>query len=709
MNWRNIALRSKLILGFSIVILFTLILGGYGLYELSTIRKQLNSLNDEYIPGVAVANKVESSFLEALPTFQEYTLHRKADVWNEGLEKLAGVVELLTEGEQLAANAAGFKQLGMAFQQADKELQAFEELFRREGEINQAYQQDKEGKVWTVGHFKGSMERYLKYHRAVINYKRQDEELEVSANDIRRLTLGYQTYADFLQSQSSVWIAVNNRTYDFNSVYNSVLDIDKDLYRLKRMTPNYYYRRVVDTLLWATDNYVGYLHALQDTRMQQNVLSAQREDLSTSLLAQLNEVVDEGGATQYGVLGSMISFIDTSHTYFIIILVAAVLLGVLFTYIISMSVSRPVREGLNYTQAIAEGNLDAEMPKQGNDEIGQLVKALQGMVFKLREVVVGIKSGAADITSTSDLLNENARKMSSGASQQASSAQQISGSMEEMIANIVQNSDNAQQTDKIAASATESMQEVARATKNSVESVRSISEKIDVVSDIAEQTNILALNAAVEAARAGEHGRGFAVVAAEVRKLAERSKTAAGEIVAIAKESLQNTEEAGDKLEQLIPEIERTTELIRHIADASNEQRTGAGQVNDAIQELNQITQQYAAGSGELETSSEDLRQHADKLNKAVGFFKVKEKAKKTVAKPFIKNRSAVTNPKQEGLSTTKRITNNTKHNGKLGNEQKVNIARKGVKTQKDQQPKKEGFAFRMTNDAKLDDGYERY
>ncbi|MFO7940885.1 MAG: methyl-accepting chemotaxis protein [Bacteroidales bacterium] len=726
MSWRNIALRTKLILGFSIVILFTLILGGYGLYELHTIRTQVNTLSDEYIPGVAVANEVESSFLEALPVFQEYTLNRKSDVWQQGLGKLQTMDALIARGETLAKQAEGFKQLGQTIQQADAELQEFEQLFRREGQINQAYEQDKDGKVWSVGHFRASMDRYLDYHRRVINYKHQDEELEITSNDIRRLTLGYQAYAEFLNSQASVWIAVNNRTYDFNNVYTTILEIDKDLYDLKRITPNYNYRRVVDTLLWATENYTGYLHALQDTRMQQNALSDQREKVSQTLLTQLNQVVEEGGDTQYQVLGGMLSFIDTSYTYFIIILVASVLLGILFTYLISISVSRPVREGLSYTQSIAEGNLDAEMPEQGDDEIGQLVRALQSMVMRLREVVLGIKEGTSDITLTSDVLNENASQMSEGASKQAASAQEISSSMEQMMANIVQNSDSAQETDKIASSATHNMQEVAKATRNSVESVRSISEKIGVVSDIAEQTNILALNAAIEAARAGEHGRGFSVVAAEVRKLAEKSKTAAHEIVGIAKESLLNTEEAGEKLEQLIPEIERTTELIRNIASASNEQRTGAGQVTGAIQELNQTTQQYAAGSDQLEASSNDLRLHADKLNKMVGFFRIKEKVKKETPHSRLKKvpQKLVAEDKQMKSSTPKKQpkkqpmkqpmkpingSRRTVSKGEQINQTTKTANTTNATNQRQEMNKKPGFAYKLADDGHLDDGYERY
>jgi len=213
--------------------------------------------------------------------------------------------------------------------------------------------------------------------------------------------------------------------------------------------------------------------------------------------------------------------------------------------------------------------------------------------------------------------------LSAGAGKQATSAEEISASMEEMASNIQQNTDNAKQTETISQKASDSVVEMGKISKESLDSIKTIAEKITIINDIAFQTNLLALNAAVEAARAGEHGRGFAVVAAEVRKLAERSKTAADEIQSLSKNSLKMTEKAQDALEALLPGVQKTSRLVQEITAASIEQSAGADQVNGALQELNAVSQQNASASEEMAVSAKELSTLANSLNETVSFFKM--------------------------------------------------------------------------------------
>lgn len=280
-----------------------------------------------------------------------------------------------------------------------------------------------------------------------------------------------------------------------------------------------------------------------------------------------------------------------------------------------------LRESVDIAEKVADGDLTVEI-----DKAGELDQAMKRMVEQLRQIVGNIMTGADNIASASQQMSSGSQQLSQGATEQASSAEEISSSMEEMASNIQQNTENAQQTEKIAVSATDSIKEGNRAAQNSVESMKEIAEKITIINDIAFQTNILALNAAVEAARAGDHGKGFAVVASEVRKLAERSAQAANEIDEKSKSGVQISEKAGEQLDEVVPEIEKTAQLVQEITAASNEMNSGGDQVNNAIQQLNEVTQQNAASSEELATSAEELSSQADQLKQIIAYFKVDHK-----------------------------------------------------------------------------------
>jgi methyl-accepting chemotaxis protein len=274
---------------------------------------------------------------------------------------------------------------------------------------------------------------------------------------------------------------------------------------------------------------------------------------------------------------------------------------------------------------IAGGNLLVEIRERS--ERDELMRALAAMVQQLSDVVSEVKSAADNVAQGSLELSSGSENMSQGASEQAAAAEEASSSMEQMSANIRQNADNALQTEKIAVQSASDAIEGGKAVTQTVLAMKEIAGKIGIVGEIARQTNLLALNAAIEAARAGEHGKGFAVVASEVRKLAERSQTAAGEIAKLSATSVDVAERAGQMLTQLVPNIQKTAELVQEISAASKEQDTGAGQINKAIQQLDQVIQQNAGAAEEMSSTAEELSGQAEQLQSTIAFFKVLETA----------------------------------------------------------------------------------
>jgi methyl-accepting chemotaxis protein len=284
-------------------------------------------------------------------------------------------------------------------------------------------------------------------------------------------------------------------------------------------------------------------------------------------------------------------------------------------------------ENLNATAQIAtrisEGDLTVRAKVLSEkDALGQ---ALTAMLHNLRNTVSEVATAAANVASGSQEMSATAQQLSEGATEQAAAAEETTSSMEEIAASIQQNADNARQTDKIASKASEDARSSGDAVMRTVVAMKQVAEKISIIEEIARKTDLLALNAAVEAARAGEHGKGFAVVASEVRKLAERSQTAAAEISRLTIDGVQVAEGAGQMLSKLVPDIQKTAELLREISAASAEQSTGATQVNKAIQQLDQVIQQNSASSEEMASTATELSSQAEVLQSSIGFFNTGE------------------------------------------------------------------------------------
>ncbi len=295
------------------------------------------------------------------------------------------------------------------------------------------------------------------------------------------------------------------------------------------------------------------------------------------------------------------------------------------------------------TRRISKGYLNVEFNDNGNDEIRELNDSLKDMIERFANILGSIKETTDKLYYSSTDLSEVAIKLSEGASEQASSTEEVSASMEQMTAIIEQNSENAKIADTIAR---KSANGIAASSKNVLQTTKSMGEianKTSIIGDIAFQTNILALNAAVEAARAGVHGKGFGVVAAEVGKLAENSKKAANEIGDLTNKSFAIAKKSGELLEQIEPDIKKTAQLVQEITNASIEQKAGTEQINNAIQQLNNVTQENAGSAELLATNVEVLNALADKLGKLTGFFKLeKTERKKRIKKEKPENKTTL-------------------------------------------------------------------
>ncbi|MBF0108348.1 MAG: methyl-accepting chemotaxis protein [Magnetococcales bacterium] len=306
-----------------------------------------------------------------------------------------------------------------------------------------------------------------------------------------------------------------------------------------------------------------------------------------------------------------------------LILASLLVGGGIFATIITRYVQTPVEQISQGLKRFSSGDLTARVQVFARDEVGQAGAALNQAAENLSGIIGRVLDSSTKVASGSEQLSASSGQIAQGATRQAASIEQTSSAMEQMTSNIAQNTENASQTEAIASKAAKDARESGEAVSQAVKAMKEIAGKINIIEEIARQTNLLALNAAIEAARAGEHGKGFAVVAAEVRKLAERSQGAAGEITQLSNSSVLVAETAGELLSRLVPDIEKTAELVNEISASSREQNQGAEQINKAIQELDQVIQQNAGASEEMSATANELSGQSNELMESVSFFKV--------------------------------------------------------------------------------------
>ena len=320
-------------------------------------------------------------------------------------------------------------------------------------------------------------------------------------------------------------------------------------------------------------------------------------------------------------------------TSFALVLVAVVVLFVLGRMIVTL-ISAPIASATTVLGEISRGNLSHDIKVDSDDEVGRLLIACRSMAERLAQIIGEVRTGASALSAASEQVSASAQSLSQGTSEQAASVEETTASLEQMSASIVQNADNSRETERTATKGARDANDSGAAVSETVEAMNTIAQKITIIEDIAYQTNLLALNAAIEAARAGEHGRGFAVVATEVRKLAERSQTAANEISGLALSSVKVAQRSGQLLGDLVPSIQRTAELVQDVAAASKEQSAGVAQINQAMVRVDQVTQRNAAAAEELASTAEELSAQAETLQQLMAFFRIDDRGQAPAPRP---------------------------------------------------------------------------
>jgi len=624
---RNLKLGAKIGLGFGILILIAMLLGGMAMINMLSVGSQADRLAQEIAPEVAIANSVERDSQKTMLEMRSYGFTGEQKYWDAASKHLADVEKNLKDARDHAQKYPRLTKLKENAEKATSAAAEYKKTANVTREIDTAMDHNRQAMDQAAQAFMKNCNSYLETQNEAL--AAAAAKGAVSSNDVKDRLTKITLINDIIDLGNSVRLSnfKGQALRDIKLIQAGIKHFDDMNVKMNQLRPITTLPAAIQNLNDTVKSADAYKEAMMSFLKNWTALEEagkKRGTAAEAVLKAAEETSTYGVKTTEELTGEAAHSLSTASTIMAIGLVVALIIGIVVAVFITKGITGPVIQGVTFAQRMSEGDMTLELDVNQKDEIGMLADALREMTRRLNEVMGEVVEGANNVASGSQQLSATSETLSQGASEQAASVEEVSSSMEEMASNIQQNADNSVQTEAMALKAAKDAEEGGQAVAQTVGAMKQIAEKISIIEEIARQTNLLALNAAIEAARAGEHGKGFAVVAAEVRKLAERSGHAAAEISSLSSDSVAVAEKAGVMLTAIVPDIKKTAELVQEISAASREQNAGADQINKAIQQLDQVIQQNASASEEMASTSEELSSQAEQLLSTVSFFRLK-------------------------------------------------------------------------------------
>ncbi len=584
MNFRQISIRVRLIVGFSLVLMFLIITGVIGWTGLS-----------DTFQATEVANCVQGAEKQLLSARLNALNFSKDTDYKEAEE-----VTLCLDSAIILMNTANIKsgdklmELGKICDYINAYKSSFILCVQAQKEKTNC------GKIWQE---KGvELSDILSKGHSVNSTNNFKQEL-FEFHSLLRIS-AWEFMANPLSTTGGVNVKASNK-------------IENNIKKCLQLISQY---RVVnkEELI---DKYKGYQQAFHNyvtnLKKQNGKVKSMQKNSKKAMLLNDKIVLD--------ISEFEMSAKEKADTMMVFAILIAVLFAIVSSYFISISIIKPLNEVVLFSEGIARGELYHTIKSSGKDELAKLTSSVQKMKYRLLTVVEEIMVGAQQLMFASEQLSTSSQLISGSSSEQAASLEEISTAVEEMVGKIEYSAGNAENGEKLSDETLGSVKIAHKTSRSAMSANENIRERIKVINDIARQTNILALNAAVESARVGKFGKGFSVVAEEVRRLAEKSTGAANDIIKLVEESKKLSINTNSKLESVLPGVQNANSLMKEISTVSNEQKEGATQINLAIQQLNNSTQQNASSSEELASSAEELSEQSVQLKNLISFFQLKK------------------------------------------------------------------------------------